>query len=307
MPTRILLSRGSTDTEAIRELQQILNTKGAELKVDGDFGGRTEIALKEYQTSHGLPATGETDTASWALLDRLPFGTDPTYQGIPMSPKDPVEGSENVATAWNTYGNLLSVLADVLNLDPSVACAVIAVESAGTGFQNHRMIIRFENHVFKKQWGPDHTEVFDQHFKTAPTQTWKEHQWRNSPSKIWRTLHTKAAGQDEEWEAFLFACTLDHDAAIKSISMGAPQIMGFNYDKIGFNSPGEMFTAFSMEESSHILGLFDFIRSDHLMVRALRNRDWTGFAAIYNGSGQATTYGKWLDNSVKTAQTLGIS
>ncbi len=47
--------------EEVRELQEALNANGASLQVDGKMGSNTRNALRNYQQSHGLPATGSLD------------------------------------------------------------------------------------------------------------------------------------------------------------------------------------------------------------------------------------------------------
>jgi len=66
--------------------------------------------------------------------------------------------------------------------------------------------------------------------------------------------------QDQEWRVFEFARKLSEPAAMRSISMGGPQIMGFNHSRIGYDSAGEMFHAFESDIRYHVLGLFDFIK-----------------------------------------------
>ncbi|MBN2358340.1 MAG: peptidoglycan-binding protein [Deltaproteobacteria bacterium] len=54
---RQLLRRGDRGA-AVRELQRLLNQHGAHLAVDGDFGPRTEAAVRGFQRSHGLEVDG---------------------------------------------------------------------------------------------------------------------------------------------------------------------------------------------------------------------------------------------------------
>ena len=88
-----------------------------------------------------------------------------------------------------------------------------------------------------------------------------------------------------------------------SISMGLPQIMGFNYSAIGYDSVREMFDNFSNDVRFHILGLFDFIRgagdTSHLL-QALQTQDFEKFASHYNGPGQASKYGDWIEAKFET-------
>jgi hypothetical protein len=68
--------------------------------------------------------------------------------------------------------------------------AVLAVESRGQGFGlDGRMIIRFENHVFWRQWGKDNNDVFDEHFRFNPTKRWTNHEFRENPDEGWNRFH----------------------------------------------------------------------------------------------------------------------
>ena len=53
----------------VRRLQELLNAKGAELVVDGDFGPATERAVKQAQKKAGQAADGVAGAALWAWLE----------------------------------------------------------------------------------------------------------------------------------------------------------------------------------------------------------------------------------------------
>ena len=76
--------------------------------------------------------------------------------------------------------------------------------------------------------------------------------------------------------------------------MGAPQIMGFHYQRIGYDTVQDMFEKFNAEIRFHILGLFDFF--DNSMIQALKKLEFVTFAGKYNGSGQMEKYGQWIRN-----------
>ncbi len=136
-----------------------------------------------------------------------------------------------VAATWNRFGGLLVALSDEKEIDVGCAVAVLCVESSGKGFEPGNqglMIIRFENHKFWKYWGKSAPDRFRQHFSYQSGKAWKGHQWRKKPADEWRTFH---GSQRAEWEVLNFARSIDNSAALKSISMGAPQIMGFNYER----------------------------------------------------------------------------
>ncbi|MBI3960308.1 MAG: DUF3380 domain-containing protein [Chloroflexi bacterium] len=196
-----------------------------------------------------------------------------------------------VADLWNRYGGLLAVLSNELRIDPGVAVAVLLAESGGHGFapgpNGSRMIIRFENHIFYDRWGRNNRESFDRHFAYAQGQTWTGHRWRPDPNAPWQEFH---GNQPKEWQVYEFATGLDRRAARESISMGLPQMMGFNALAVGYPHVDAMFDAFASSEARQIFGFFDFVRSK-AGISSLRSRDYPTFAGIYNGPGQAGVYG----------------
>ena len=62
-----LIKKGSKG-DAVKKLQQILNSKGYKLSVDSDFGPATESAVKAYQKDHGLTVDGEVGEKTWGSL-----------------------------------------------------------------------------------------------------------------------------------------------------------------------------------------------------------------------------------------------
>ncbi len=216
-----------------------------------------------------------------------------------------MSGSERqVATIWNRLGGLMKTLAAQLGIDPGMAVAVWLVESGGRAFgADGRMVIRFENHVFDKYWGKQAPQLFAQHFTYNSDQSWTGHQWRPSPSEGWRQFHNNQA---TEWEVFSFAATLDKAAAQSSISMGGPQIMGFNYKSLDYPSVGAMFDAFAAGEGHQVIGFFNFIRNNRggQTLQKLQSSDFVGFATHYNGPGQAAHYGALIQQSYEAFHRL---
>jgi len=230
------------------------------------------------------------------------------FASVPLQPPDTdrvevvatMSGTEKLAAnIWNKFGGLLNVLSAELKIDPAVAVAVFAVESGGRGFgDDGRTLIRFENHICFNKWGKTDPDRFNQHFKFDQAQTWQGHQWRPAPDQNWRDFHGR---QTAEWEAFTFATTLDDTAAKSSISMGSPQIMGFNFAGIGYESVQQMFEAFASGDRAQIIGFFDFVQgpsTNSRRVLALQANDFNTFASMYNGPGQAATYGGLIQNTL---------
>lgn len=149
-------------------------------------------------------------------------------------------------------------------IDPALLLAITDVESSGQGFVDGRVVIRFEPHVFKKRTGVD--------------------------------IETKRGGktvklrQDKEYDNLQRAFAIDPKAALQSISMGAPQIMGFNHKRIGYPTVEEMWEAFNASEANHYKGLSDFFASDKVLLTAARILDLPTVARKYNGSGGVGIY-----------------
>ena len=59
-------SKGSSVTE----LQKLLNQNGYNLSVDGDFGTKTQAAVKDYQQKNGLAVDGIVGTNTWGALTK---------------------------------------------------------------------------------------------------------------------------------------------------------------------------------------------------------------------------------------------
>ncbi|MGD9001841.1 MAG: N-acetylmuramidase domain-containing protein [Anaerolineae bacterium] len=253
----------------------------------------------------GLDDGREVYAAAW-YLELAETGPDQPPEDERIAVTADLTGTERqVALTWNRLGGLLQRQADRLEIDPGVAVAVLRVESGGRPFgPDGRMIIRFENHIFHSRWGEDHPEAFAHHFAFNPNpgQLWKDHRWRPSPDGPWRSFH---GDQNSEWEVLDFACTLDDTAARLSISMGGPQIMGFNYAALGYASVQQMFDAFAASERHQVDGFFGFVRSrGQAAIQALQSSDFNLFARFYNGFGQAEHYGSLIRQAYEAYRRL---
>ncbi|GAA5214217.1 N-acetylmuramidase domain-containing protein [Corallincola platygyrae] len=209
-----------------------------------------------------------------------------------------------VRAAWQSFGPSLNELATENSLDVATVVAVICVESGGRGFEpsnQDRMIIRFENHKFWKYWGKTNADIFHAHFQYASGQVWKGHKWRPSRHDDWRGFH---GNQAKEWQVLDFARSLDDSAALMSISMGAPQIMGFNFASMAYPSVQAMFEAFNTDMNAQIDGMFSFMSA--AMLDSLRRLDFERFAGYYNGSGQKAFYGGAIRRHYQAFKQLNL-
>jgi peptidoglycan hydrolase-like protein with peptidoglycan-binding domain len=68
-------------------LQKALNTKAdADLNGDGEFGMKTQAAVKAFQKSAGLPVTGKGDAVTLAALGLAPVVEKPPEPEQPAQP-----------------------------------------------------------------------------------------------------------------------------------------------------------------------------------------------------------------------------
>jgi hypothetical protein len=143
--------------------------------------------------------------------------------------------------------------------------------------------------------------LFNRYFYHDPQQGHLDQRWRRSANEAWQPSHLGSqdfdANQAREWEVFGFAAKIKRDAALLSISMGAAQIMGFNYARIGYPSAEAMFNAFQRSRDAQIIGFFNYGISDLVLFAAFQQGAWTEIARRYNGSGNVDTYVALMKNA----------
>lgn len=170
---------------------------------------------------------------------------------------DDAGGSDSTSHAYallKRHGSLILRRSAQLGIEPAVAAAIVLVESSGSGIRDGRTVIRFEPRVFRQ---------LTQH-----------------------VVHDSHANQAAEYAALACAIQINEDAAYRSISMGAGQIMGSNAKSLNYGNAKAMLTAFASDEAEQISAMLRFIGNNPAMVRAARAHHWTAFARIYNGPKQ---------------------
>ena len=72
--------RPGSSGQAVRELQQALKGLGYDPgSVDGQFGGRTEAAVKAFQKAQGIAVDGVVGDVTWLNIDEADM-SDPTIR-----------------------------------------------------------------------------------------------------------------------------------------------------------------------------------------------------------------------------------
>jgi peptidoglycan hydrolase-like protein with peptidoglycan-binding domain len=91
----------------VEHLQSTLEARGYDPgPVDGDFGPRTEAAVKEYQEAHGLTADGIVGPLTWASLNE---GDEPEDEDVwieveecTLDEDESVSLDQLVAAGWDS-------------------------------------------------------------------------------------------------------------------------------------------------------------------------------------------------------------
>lgn len=168
---------------------------------------------------------------------------------------------------------LLSLVATsgVIGLNVPILKAILEVEAIGKGFdyKTDKILIQFEPLWFKRLFP----------------------RWIYFSKKVWENNGVDV--QSKEWLAFNEAFSADKDKAMESTSIGMPQIMGFHFKRLGFNSVGQMWDYFKVSEYNQVQCLIRFIKTDSKLIKAVSmlNSEATLFsgadlfASVYNGSG----------------------
>jgi Putative peptidoglycan binding domain len=82
----MLSQHHQNDPEWVAHLQRTLVDQGCDPgPVDGDFGPRTDAAVRQFQFDHGLPADGVVGPMTWAVLngEPVPVGDGGSGGGAP--------------------------------------------------------------------------------------------------------------------------------------------------------------------------------------------------------------------------------
>ncbi len=154
-----------------------------------------------------------------------------------------------------------------LGCDNATLWALLTVETRGFGFlPDRRPKILYERHIFQNQTDGLY-------------------------SKANADISSSSAGGYQggvaEYGRLGRAMKLDRQAALKSVSWGLGQIMGFNAVKLKYLGVEEMITSFSDGEDQQLDGVLRFIINNSALESAFRNKKWTKVAFFYNGKDYA--------------------
>lgn len=143
--------------------------------------------------------------------------------------------------------------------------AVAEVESKGSGFNPDGSVVTlFEGHWFYKL-------TKEPYSKTHPHLSYKK--WTKAfYGKNWQSRKAR----------LLEAMSLNREAAIMSASWGKFQIMGFHWQKLGYESVEDFYCKMNESEGAQLDAFVRYVQVFGL-ADELQRKDWAGFALGYNG------------------------
>ena len=154
---------------------------------------------------------------------------------------------------------------------PAALKAILSVETGGAGYdaKTGKILIQFEPSWFKRLLPKAQLATVAQ---THPAE--------------WATvLANGVEGQTGERIAFNAAWAINPHTTLLSTSFGEGQIMGFQFERLGYASVEVMVDAFREGgEAVQFEGVAKFLATDAKLSQAVKNLDWAGVAYRYNGS-----------------------
>ena len=239
-------------------LGEILVELGYNLVIANYFGKDYQNAVMDFQQKNGLVIDGIVGSKTWSKL---------------------IE-AQNTLTIFNNKflsERDLQDFADQYNLELATVKAVNEVESLGKGFLiDGRPRILFEGHIFWREL--EKRGINPEDFLTDDT--------KNILYKSWTKKYYEGGKQEyDRLEKAAGMSDIDavHEAAYASASYGAFQIMGFNYQLVGFPSVDSFVAQMYTHEKAHLMAFGKFCEANNL-VRHLESKNWALFARGYNGS-----------------------
>lgn len=164
----------------------------------------------------------------------------------------------------------IKLMAEEMGVEEAALLAVIRVESGGvTGYNIGGRLepaIRYEGHYFDK--------LCDANVRARARAAGV------SSPKAGAIKNPKT--QADRWALVVRAANIDREAAYMSCSYGVGQVMGSHWKLLGYQSVHDLVKEARSGFVGQVRLMVRFIRKNNL-IHALKDRDWSAFARVYNG------------------------
>lgn len=244
-----ILKKGSTGNEVFKLQEALIQLGYNEVISDGVFGPKTELAVKDYQMTKGLPVDGVVGPSTYSEI------CSELVPGMFLSEDDYKSAAKE------------------LDVEVAVIKAFSKVESGGRSafLSIGKPVILFEGHVFWKQLMKN---GFDPNKYTNG----------NSDILFPKMNSNSYKGGEAEYSRLNRAIKIDESSAYESISSGKFQILGNNAKSLGYSSAKEMYDEFCKSEYNQLIGFIRFIKNNSVLHKALKDKNWSKAAECYNGA-----------------------
>lgn len=245
---------------------------------DGTCGLDTIAAIRRFQETAAALYKDDIDglvSSHGFTIKRLEMGNIPFPRHRVFDPVCWAHPADELSDADFTAA------AKTLDCEVAAVRAVAKHESPrGPWDDVGRPNILFERHKFGKYskhlWDRTHPDI------SSKSQSNSKHLPRDRYGRF-----------AEQYGRLYRAATLDEDAALRSASWGAFQIMGENFATLGYTSVAAFVDAMLAGEGNQLRAFVKFIQTKPGAKDALRALDWNKFALRYNGQNQTgSTYAK---------------
>lgn len=187
----------------------------------------------------------------------------------------------------------LARIAAKLGVEQDALGAFIEVEASGSGYDSRgRLKILDEKHYFWKHLPPEKRAE-------AVKLGLARKGWLSPKNGGYADQKTP----DAKWELLRRMAAFDEEAALKSASLGAGQIMGAHAEWLGYGTPAEFWSLCAADEDAQIEAMGRFLTKAGL-IDEMRRKDWRGLAGGYNGPGQIDIYAPRLKAAYNKLQKI---
>lgn len=221
--------------------------------ITGKWTATTQECFVEFCAAVGLDSAGLSPEFYQALAE---------LQTLPASPAP--TSTPSTSLTLSDY----QAAADSLGVDLATIMGVCEIESNGVGFlPSGKVAILFQAHVFsrltRREYEGTHPEISS----------------RNFDHRLYRYGEAEHVRLSD-------ASVLNRKAAVQSTAFGLFQVMGYNFALCGFASEDAFVRTMQTGERAQLLAFVALCKS--LGADAcLRDKDWKGFALLYNGPNYA--------------------
>lgn len=172
-----------------------------------------------------------------------------------------------------------------LDVEPEVLLAFTKVEAPkGPYLSSGEPTMLYEAHVFSRNTRPKHK--YDDSHPTLSSRKWN------------RGLY--GPGGRNQYTRMFKAAQLDQRAALMACSWGSWQVLGENYETLGFKTVEDMVLYCVASEVNQFDVFIRFVKTKRGLLQALRERDWDTIEYLYNGaSGHLNRYAEKIESEYK--------